>query len=412
MGCIFLLASVAFYFALYTILLNEVNESLDVTRDKITGYVKEHNALPENMAERSDDLMVSYTPISEKKVFKKKERTINLFNQYEHKDELYRQARFCVKAGDTYYEVSIARPLEGTKNLLRNIAAITILTLFLIALATTLANRIIFQKLWKPFYEALEGLKSYKIGSATPFSLPPSNTDEFTIMNAAMEHAMNKAGNDYLTLKEFTENASHEMQTPLAIIRSKLDLLAQESDFSEKQSELLQSTQSSISRLSKLNKSLLLLAKIENQQFDQVVSIQLDEKVQDKINLFKEIWNSNNITVSASLSPAVVQMDNSLCDILLNNLLSNAINHNYSNGSIKITLTSGLLSITNTSHAPEANQQQLFKRFYKAQTSSTHHGLGLSIVKEICDLSHIGISYSYQNNQHTFTLQWAAPAIG
>lgn len=409
MGCIFLLASIAFYIALYRILIHEVDESLDAARENFSTYVKTYNKLPpENPG--NDDLFISYKPISHKKAFKKKEGTVELYNSYEKKVEKYRQQRFCIKAGDADYEITVARPLESNNRLLQNIAAITIVTLFLIALVTTVANRIVFRKLWRPFYDALSHLKLYKIGAASPLVLPATDTDEFASMNAAMEFAMNKAGSDFLTLKEFTENASHEIQTPLAIIRTKLDLLSQETDLSEKQFELLQSAQAGISRLSRLNKSLLLLAKIENHQFDQVASIQLEEKLQDKLAVFKELWQNENIEVNVTLAPAGIDMDASLCDILLNNLLSNAINHNYSGGSIHITLSPGKLSISNTSHAPEANRQQLCRRFYKAQTSSTHHGLGLSIVKEICDLSGIIIAYQFSNNLHTFTLSWIASA--
>lgn len=409
MGGIFLLASIAFYFALYSILIHEVDESLDATRTNFSEYVKTYNKLPaENPG--NDDLLISYKPIPHKKAFKKKDGTVELYNRYEDKTEKYRQLRFCVKAGDTDYEITVARPLEGTTHLLKNIAAITIVTLFLIALVTTLANRIIFRKLWRPFYDALSHLKGYKIGSPAPLVLPATDTDEFVTMNAAMEFAMNKAGSDFLTLKEFTENASHEIQTPLAIIRTKLDLLSQETDLSEKQFELLQGAQTSISRLSRLNKSLLLLAKIENHQFDQVENIQLEEKLEDKLTVFKELWQNENIEVNAALEPAGISIDASLCDILLNNLLSNATNHNYPGGTIHITLAPGRLAITNTSHAPEANRQQLFRRFYKAKTSSTHHGLGLSIVKEICDLSHISIDYNFSGNQHTFTLGWLVPS--
>jgi signal transduction histidine kinase len=226
-------------------------------------------------------------------------------------------------------------------------------------------------------------------------------------MNEVMQDAVNKAAQDYLLLREFTDNASHEMQTPLAIIRSRLDLLSQEVDLSESQSEILHSAYSAINRLARLNKALLLLTKIENRQFDQVVTVNLEEKLQDKVSQFRELWESNQISFSARLQKATIQMDTALCDILLNNLLSNAGNHNFPGGSIEVVLQEKSLSITNTSKAEAADQQLLFTRFYKGRADSAHNGLGLSIVKQICDLSGITITYRHTAGFHYFELSWS-----
>ena len=188
-------------------------------------------------------------------------------------------------------------------------------------------------------------------------------------------------------LKEFTENASHEMQTPLAIIRSKLDLLIQDENLSEDQSKTMQSAYTAIEKLSRLNQSLLLLAKIENNQFAETTKINLKQKLEEKLDAFHELWQNQNISVSSSLKDASVDLNSELTEILLNNLLSNATRHNFSNGSIRIVLNEKQLEISNSSHEQELNSQQMFSRFFSQDKKNRYNGLGLSIIKQISDVS-------------------------
>src|SRR5215470_10023465 len=195
------------------------------------------------------------------------------------------------------------------------------------------------------------------------------------------------------------------MQTPLAIIRSKLDLLIQE-NLSEKQSKNLQPVYDAIEKLSRLTQSLLFLAKIENNQFSQTSSIDIKEKIEQKIQAFNELWQNQNIAVSASLSPLRVHMNNELADTLLNNLFSNATRHNFPHGFIRVNLHGKQLTIENSSAQRRLDDQRIFSRFYKQAEGSAHNGLGLSIIKQICDVSGLAIRYSFNDQQHSFTVDW------
>src|SRR5437773_5689002 len=150
------------------------------------------------------------------------------------------------------------------------------------------------------------------------------------------------------------------MQTPLAIIRSKLDLLIQGENLFEEQTKTIQSAYQAIEKLARLNQSLLLLAKIENNQFAETSSVDLRQKIEEKIDAFKELWQNQNISVITSLKDVSVKMNVELADILLNNLLSNATRHNFPQGSIKIELSNEDLKITNTSTQKELDKQRLF----------------------------------------------------
>jgi len=175
---------------------------------------------------------------------------------------------------------------------------------------------------------------------------------------------------------------------------------------SEDQSKTMQSAYSAIEKLSRLNQSLLLLAKIENNQFAETTNINLKQKLEEKLDAFHELWQNQNISVSSSLGDANVSLNNELTDILLNNLLSNATRHNFSNGSIKIVLKEKTLEISNSSKEKELNSKQMFLRFFSQDKKSRYNGLGLSIIKQICDVSGFTIRYLFTGNEHRFVLSW------
>jgi signal transduction histidine kinase len=294
--------------------------------------------------------------------------------------------------------------MERADTLFRSILFITIATIFLILITGFITNRILIQKLWRPFYEILKTVADFKLGSKESLHFPNSEIDEFKLMSSTIQASTNRINKDYYILKEFTENASHEMQTPLAVIRSKIDLLTQEENLTDHQSQAIQSCYNAIHRLTKLNRSLLLLTKIENRQFEEKEYINLKEKILEKAEEFKELWQNANVTTTVNLSDTSVKMNPELADILLNNLLSNATRHNYNNGFINVLLTKEFLEVSNTSKDPALSQDKIFSRFFKSTTNNNYTGLGLAIIKEISDLYQFKISYYYQENQHNFKI--------
>jgi signal transduction histidine kinase len=249
-------------------------------------------------------------------------------------------------------------------------------------------------------------MRSYKLGKVKEVQLPATDINEFQFLNENLEDTIHKAEEEYQSLKEFTENASHELQTPLAVIRSKLDLLIQKEDLSEAQSEELKDIYVSVKKMSQLSRSLLLMTKIGNQQFDQVRDIDLREKIEEKLKQFQELWNNSQLHLRCQLEEAFITANENLTDILLNNLLSNASRHNIRGGSIDIHLQDRQLTVSNTGLLKALDPKRIFRRFYKEGTNSQHNGLGLSIIKQICEQSAIQIVYSYENGNHIFQLSW------
>jgi signal transduction histidine kinase len=249
-------------------------------------------------------------------------------------------------------------------------------------------------------------MQHFRLGHTNDLRFPVTSTEEFTFMNESLGMAARKAEEDYLLLKEFTENASHELQTPLSIIRSKLEMLIQEKDLSHRQSEIVRSAFAAIKKLSRLNQSLLLLTKIGNQQFNVQEEIPLDERIENKFGQFRELWQTSGIEVSSHLLPATIRASPELIDILLNNLLSNASNHNIPQGNIDISLEGRRLSISNTGLAVPLDPRRMFTRFYKGEQHTGHNGLGLSIIKQICEVTTLRPAYQFSGNRHTFIFTW------
>jgi signal transduction histidine kinase len=398
----FLLSSLAYYFLMNYLLLQELDLNLSKVESRLRSYVQQNKALP--MEQFLDDLRISYVHTDHPGVDRSFEliaptgrpgmnphslRVLNFFLELDHK----------------WYQVIIARNLEGTNSFAKLVLKASMVTILVVILASLLVNRLLLKRLWKPFYASITALHNFQLGKNLRLRLPRANIDEFDFLNANLEQMTGRAERDYSILKEFTENASHEMQTPLAIIRSKLDLAIQDARLSEGQSANLRCAYAAIRKLSGLNRSLLLIARIENNQYAELVSVDLKARLEDKILQFRELWG-NKIGITHRLDNACLYVNSDLVDILLNNLFSNACKHNTRNGTIDIQLRSGSLTVCNTGQASPLDAARLFTRFYKESGGDENNGLGLSIVKQICEVSGITASYSFSDGRHRFALEW------
>jgi signal transduction histidine kinase len=210
-----------------------------------------------------------------------------------------------------------------------------------------------------------------------------------------------RVNRDFESLRTFTDNASHEMQTPLAIINSKLDILLQTSD--EKQAETIQTIYNATGRLTRLNQTLLLLTKINNDQYSNQTEVDLKKLLQQKFQQFEELIATRNIMLHVKLEQVYLLINEELADILFNNLLSNAVKHNYNNGYINCFLTAENVTITNSGSPLTFDEKRIFDRFQKGE-QSTGAGLGLAVVQQICEESNLSITFSNINNEHAFTI--------
>ena len=396
---IFLLSGIAFYFMLRYTLINQIDEDLETEKSEIVTYVSKYNKLPEALSTKDQSTLYEHTDDT---CIKEKFKT---HKQYRKDDDYVRQLTFPLQVANDHYKVTVSKPLEGIENIIRSVLIIMSITILLILISAFLINRAVLMKLWSPFYTSLHTLQRFKVGTSEKLQFTGTDIDEFNFMNKTLETATSKASQDYESLKEFTENASHELQTPLAIIRSKLEVLFQGENLTEQQRNAVGSAFDAIQRLSKLNQSLLFLTKIDNNQFAEIKEIDLSALLENKITQLEELWVNKHLHINKNIEQASIHINPSLSEILLNNLLSNAIKYTPDNGNIEVLLKEKELEIANTG-AIALETNKIFQRFYKPANNPNSNGLGLAIIKQICDVSSLKIRYSYNNDMHHFIITW------
>jgi signal transduction histidine kinase len=286
-------------------------------------------------------------------------------------------------------------PEETLAGTIRSLTAIFLLLLVFVGITSI----IISKRILSPFYKSLEAIRGFNLKQRENLTFPQTHTNEFKLLNSFLSKMTAKALDDYRTLKEFSENASHELQTPLAVIRGKLELLLQ-SEITDEQARLIASANEAVDKLARTNQSLILLTKLDNQEYP-AQAIDFSRATAQAIELLRELVEMKSISIEKFIDPQVmISIHPALADILLMNLLSNAIRHNFENGSIKVRLTSRNLNIENTGHPLQISTDQLFIRFKKNSQSSDSAGLGLSIVKRICELNGFSINYYCTRELH------------
>lgn len=289
------------------------------------------------------------------------------------------------------------------------IGAVTLVTvLFFILLlgGFILVNRKISRQLWQPFYNSLQYIKNFDLQQQQPFHFEQTDIDEFTELNQSLDKLISGNIAVYNQQKEFADNASHELQTPLAIVQSKLEVLIQSRSLTDEQYRIIEDALKALSRVSRINKNLLLLTKIENSQYMDTERINLSELVMLTLAQFRNFSQPKEIAVQADLAPGVtIHGNKTLVEMLLNNLMTNAIRHSAAGSEITVELSSNNLVISNPGPAP-LESTQLFKRFATASTQTPGTGLGLALVKQIAKRYHWNIGYTFGQGRHIFSVHF------
>src|SRR5680860_811462 len=251
----------------------------------------------------------------------------------------------------------------------------------------------------------LERLRHFRLDKRQIPELYNTPIDEFQMLNEAVRELASKNIEVFESQKQFIENASHEMQTPLSIIQSRLEALIGQAELTGQQAAIVEGIISSTQRLKKLNKTLLLLSKIENQEFLLTEEIDIKAIIHKTLNYYEEQKESMNIRVQLNLDQInSLQGNEMLTEILIQNLLKNAFSHNIKDGRVKIRLYKNQLIIANTGNNRGINQDKLFERFYKASNNPESWGLGLAIASKIAKVSKWKLKYTSHGIEHQFTV--------
>jgi signal transduction histidine kinase len=301
----------------------------------------------------------------------------------------------------------ILTPEAGHEDKMLIVGAVTLLTVvfFVLLLAGfILLNRRVSRQVWQPFYNSLGQIKNFDLEQTKAVIFERTDIEEFSQLNESLHKLITGNITAYKQQKEFAENASHELQTPMAIAQSKLELLMQSHSLTTEQYNIIEDALKALSRVSRVNKNLLLLTRIENSQYMEKDTINISELLENLTLPFETIAAGKQINVTTRLQPDVTITGNrTLIEILLNNLITNAIRHSSANSTIYVELSAGRLVIANPG-ITSLQTEQLFKRFATASSQHRGTGLGLAIVKQICSRYNWNVEYAYTGGRHVFSL--------
>ncbi len=396
-------------FVSYFLITSEVRESNDELLKnrlaQVESYLQNNDSVAAAIITRTGEASITQLAIAAPAYVALRDTTI--FDEKEKELGNFRLIEAVVKINGHTYGIQLSRSTIEYQELLSGFFFGLTVILVLLALVLFSLNYFISRKLWQPFYRTLNALRGFQVSDETKPLLPNTNTDEFSRLNQSVSAMMDKLISDFKSQKQFAENASHEMQTPLAIMKAKIDLLIQSKVMREEEMQHLNSLNDSINKLVALNRSLLLLTKIDNRQFVPEENVSLNEIIRNSLQAFSEYLQAREVNVDSNIGQeAKLRINPALGEILVRNLLQNAIRHNRPGGKIYLELNEHRLTISNSGEGNALNVDDIFKRFHKGSSSNESLGLGLSIARQIAEVNGMTLSYSYENNLHVFTVSF------
>lgn len=306
---------------------------------------------------------------------------------------------------DRYYELTVSTP-SIEKDDLKSAIQVWIIFLYVALLLCIIIISVwVFYRNMRPLYILLHWLDSYQTGKKNKPLKNDTRITEFRKLNDAATRYVERTEQMFEQQKQFIGNASHEIQTPLAICRNRLEMLMEDDSLSEKQLEELMKTHQTLKYITKLNKSLLLLSKIDNGQFTDTKEVDLNVLLRQYLEDYKEVYSYKNIEVSITEQANFhITMNESLAIALLTNLLKNAFVHNVDEGHIRIIITKHSITFRNSGEKQPLDETHIFERFYQGHKKEGSTGLGLAITDSICRLQQLNLRYYFEQGEHCFEI--------
>lgn len=395
---VMILLTVPVYFMVATIQENEITEGLRAMEGWVSNAIASENEEPD-----------VYPVIEIRKGTAICEPIIKdtmILDPIEQDYELFREMISCRSINGEIYKITVRAYGLEKSNLALLLFLIFLIVFILLNATLIMLNRQISRTVWRPVSETIALIRNFSLKKLEPISLVETDIDEFRSLNIEINRLTGRIISDYQNIKQFSENAAHELQTPLAVIRNKVDTLLSTSGLSEEQLRLAASIEESIDRLNRLNRGLLQLSKIENQQYDQSTEINLSETIGNVLEEFREFFDLKSIQIEFQPDPdAIIEMDPELARILFNNLLNNAAKYTPSDGKVIITVNREEVRFSNSGRSPLIGGNKVFNRFYRENIAGNSTGLGLALVKSICNSCSADIRYEFSYKFHHFILE-------
>lgn len=332
---------------------------------------------------------------------------LNYFNPVEGEYELYRELSSKIQIEGKPYQLTIKVNMIEAEDLIVSIGLLFLSLLLILLIGFLFITRNLSRRLWSPFYSTLSQLRQFEINKASLFTAEKTDITEFLQLNDSIEQLIERNKIIYNNQREFIENAAHELQTPIAVLQSKIDILMQNENLTEDQINVYNDIYEHLSNYSRLNKNLLLLSKVDATKFIESESLNLNSIIEGQLDFFNEQAEHKGIQIEYKPTRNIdLKTNKAFLEVLTSNLLLNAIRHNMKNGKITIEVKHSSLVISNTGPNKSLQSEQIFKRFSKQGNAVTGNGLGLAIVKRICDLNGWNINYNFIKGLHSFTIEF------
>jgi signal transduction histidine kinase len=394
--------------AIYLILererTDEADEQLALNSSRIKDFVVKNDSISPAVLSLIQLRLEVANPVDSLR-----ESTYADFSFFDHGGEMehFHGLTFPLKLRGQWHLATVYQLSVEPEDILGPLAVSIGFTLFLLLLGILFLGRWRERQLWAPFYKTISEIKNYTPGLSTgKVELAKTRIEEFDDLNTAITRMLDTIAADFGRLKAFTENAAHEMRTPLAVLRIELQNLLQLESISERVTEHVRGALFAEKRISTLMETLLLLAKIENQQYKASTPLLVAPILREQLDLYADHFEAKGIVIDVSAEPdAAVVMHPALLELLVGNLFRNVLRHS-TKGIVSVTISTSELVVENFGPDPGMPTEQLFERFRKADGTSGGLGLGLSIIKAIADSHQMKVRYSYEAGKHTVSLQF------
>jgi signal transduction histidine kinase len=407
-----LLAVIPVWAALfYYNMLNEIYDSIDDGLDNQKLLIIKKAKTDTSLLRRSDFDEVDFIirPISIKNAINRQDVYIDtlMYMENENENEPVRLLKTYFSQSNNYYELLVYTSMVEEDDLVKQLLYSTVwLYIGLIAIILVL-NNVLLRKIWKPFHLLLNRLQDFRLDNPKPFMPEKTRIAEFQLLNDVVQRMLQSNIDTFNSQKQFIENASHELQTPLAISLNKLETYIESSQLNEQRSKVLASLMDNLKRMERLNHALLLLFKIESQQFTSEEAININTLSKKIIDDFADLATFKDIKVQLiEETTCLAFMHPDLANIMISNLFKNALVHNHSGGFVNIVIQQDAFIIENSGNGQGLDEKKIFWRFYKEQNSSTSTGLGLAITKAIAERYGFSISY-YYHQKHVISINFS-----
>lgn len=394
-------------FSIREIINEEVDESLALHADQFARHIKNYEYLDDLDLDLRIWDQLSYDIVlepSKGELTDKQYKTVSMYDSLEQEMHPFRALSLPVVIKGKPYLLTVYHSLVDNDELITALLIVQAILILLLVSGLLLLNRALSKKLWEPFYSTLEQLKAYELDKNETISTQKTNITEFDDLNKTVGHLTERNRQVFLQQKEFIENASHELQTPISIFQSKLDNLMQIQGLTEAGAATILDLEEAAQRMARLNKNLLLLSKIDNDQFNHAEEIDLSKLAEGLLSNLRPMADLDVISIESSFAPLSIKANLTLIEVLLTNLFHNAIRHTTPNGKVVVEIVDRKLIVSNTGNPLKMNPDKMFDRFSREGNGENSSGLGLAIVKKICDTSSFGLDYSFHSGIHTFSV--------